>query len=132
MSLLEHPEARALLDDAEVSPDEVRGCRDHIAAFLRRYLALFPRRDQRGHAAAFVRGLLSGPERKSAEPIASRAEIPRKNLQMFLGQGAWDDEEVMAEVRRHVVEELAGDDGVIVIDPSGFPKRGRGSCGVAR
>src|SRR5436305_2638935 len=51
---------------------------------------------------------------------------------MSLGQGAWDDDRVMAEVRRHVVEELAGDDGVIVIDPSGFPKRGRDSCGVAR
>jgi SRSO17 transposase len=132
MSLLDHPEAKALLDDAEVSPDDVRDCRDHITSFLRRYLPLFHRREQRGHAAAFVRGLLSGLERKSAEPIASRAEIPRKNLQMFLGQGAWDDDTVMTELRRHVREELAEGDGVIVIDPSAFPKRGRDSCGVAR
>jgi SRSO17 transposase len=132
MSLLDHPEAQALLDDAEVSPDDVRGCRDHLASFLRRYLPLFSRQEQRGHAAAFVRGLLSGLERKSVEPIASRAGVARKNLQMFVGQGAWDDDRVMAELRRHVREELAEEDGVLVLDPSAFPKKGQESCGVAR
>ena len=38
----------------------------------------------------------------------------------------------MAELRRHVREELADPDGVVVIDPSGFPKKGTESCGVAR
>jgi SRSO17 transposase len=132
MSLLEHPEAQALLADAEVSADEVRGCRDRIAGFLRRYLPLFYRREQRGHAAAFVRGLLSGLERKSVEPIAAQAGVPRKDLQYFVGCGGWDDDKVMAEVRRHVREELADEDGVIVLDPSAFPKRGEHSCGVAR
>ena len=37
MSLLDKPEAQALLADAEVSPDDVRGCRDHITRFLKRY-----------------------------------------------------------------------------------------------
>jgi SRSO17 transposase len=132
MSLLDHPEAKALLDDAEVSPDDVRGCRDHIASFLRRYLPLFYRQEQRGHALAFVRGLLSGLPRKSVEPIAAQAGIPRKNLQMFVGQGAWDDETVASEMRQHVAQELAEPDGIIVLDPSSFPKKGRDSCGVAR
>jgi SRSO17 transposase len=132
MSLLDHPEAKALLDDAEVSPDDVRSCRDHITSFLRRYLPLFYRQEQRGHAAAFVRGLLSGLQRKSVEPIAAQAGLPRKNLQMFVGQGAWDDEAVTSEMRRHVAQELGEPEGVIVLDPSAFPKRGRDSCGVAR
>ena len=38
----------------------------------------------------------------------------------------------MAELRRHVREELAEPDGVVVIDPSAFPKKGTESCGVAR
>ena len=38
MSLLEHPDAQALLADAVVTPDEVRGCQDRISTFLRRYL----------------------------------------------------------------------------------------------
>src|SRR3984957_16354195 len=111
MSLLDHPEAKALLDDAEVSPDDVRGCRDHITQFLKRYLPLFYRQEQRGHAVAFVRGLLSGLERKSIEPIAAQAGIPRKNLQMFVGQGAWDDETVTSEMRQHVAQELAEPEG---------------------
>jgi SRSO17 transposase len=132
MTILEHPEAVALLGDATVSTEDVRDCRAHLTRFLRRYLPSFYREEQRGHAAAFVRGLLSGLERKSVEPIARQAGIPRKNLQMFVGQGAWDDEAVTAEMRRHVAEELGEPDGVIVLDPSGFPKKGQDSCGVAR
>src|SRR5690349_10682136 len=132
MSLLDEPEARTLLADAEVSAEDVRGCRAHLNRFLNRYLPLFCRSEQRGHAAAFVRGLLSGLERKSVEPIANAAGIPRKDLQYFVGCGAWDDERVMAELRRHVAEELADDDGVLVLDPTGFPKKGAHSCGVAR
>jgi SRSO17 transposase len=132
MSLLDHPEAQALLADAEVSPDDVCGCRDHITRFLKRYLPLFYREEQRGHAGAFVRGLLSGLPRKSVEPIAAQAGVPRKNLEFFVGCGVWDDENVMAELRRHVREELAEPDGVIVLDPSAFPKKGTHSCGVAR
>jgi SRSO17 transposase len=132
MSLLDNPEAKALLDDAEVSPDDVRACRDHISRVLKRYLPLFYRQEQRDHAATFVRGLLSGVERKSIEPIAYQAGLPRKNLQMFVGQGAWDDEAVNAEMQRHVAEELAEPDGIIVLDPSSFPKKGEDSCGVAR
>lgn len=132
MSLLDCPEAQALLADAEVSPEDVRGCRDRITRFLTRYLPLFYRVEQRGHAGAFVRGLLSGLPRKSVEPIAAQAGVPRKNLELFVGSGVWDDEEVMGELRRHVREELGEDDGVIIIDPSSFPKKGEHSCGVAR
>jgi SRSO17 transposase len=132
MSLLEHPKAVALLADAVVSADDVRSCRDHLARFLTRYLPIFYRSEQREHAGAYLRGLLSGLQRKSIEPIAGQAGIPRKNLQMFVGQGLWDDEEVTSELRRDVVEELGEPDGVIVLDGSGFPKKGTKSCGVAR
>jgi len=132
MTILEHPQAIALLADATVSTEDVRGCRAHLTRFLNRYLPLFYREEQRGHASAFVRGLLSGLERKSVEPIARQAGIPRKNLQMFVGQGAWDDEAVTSEMRRHVAQELGEPDGVIVLDPSAFPKKGDDSCGVAR
>jgi SRSO17 transposase len=132
MSLLDHPQAQALLADAEVSPDDVRGCADHLQRFLGRYLPLFAREEQRRHAGAFVRGLLSGLQRKSIEPIAAHAGIPRKNLQHFVGAGVWDDEAVAAAMRRHVAEELGEPEGIIVLDPSGFPKKGEDSCGVAR
>jgi SRSO17 transposase len=132
MSLLEHPEAQALLDDASVSPDTVRGCTDRLTGFLQRYLPKFYRVEQRHNATTVIRGLLSGLERKTNEPIAIAAGLARKPIQLFVGAGQWDDEDVMAEVRLHVREELAEPQGVVVIDPSGFPKKGTESCGVDR
>ena len=132
MSLLEHPEAQALLNDATVSPDTVRDCTDRLTGFLQRYLPKFYRIEQRDNATLVLRGLLSGLERKTSEPIAIAAGLPRKPIQFFVGAGQWDDEAVMAELRLHVREELAEPDGVVVIDPRAFPKKGTESCGVAR
>jgi SRSO17 transposase len=132
MSLLDHPEAQALLDDVILSPDTVRSCADRLADFLQRYLPKFYRVEQRENAATVIRGLLSGLERKTCEPIATEAALPRKPIQFFVGAGKWDDEAVMAELRAHVREELAEPGGVVVIDPSTFPKKGMESCGVDR
>jgi hypothetical protein len=70
MSLLEHPDAQALLDDATVSADSVRDCTDRLTGFLRRYLPRFYRIEQRANATTVIHGLLSGLERKTCEPIA--------------------------------------------------------------
>ncbi len=58
--------------------------------------------------------------------------MPRKPIQFFVGSGKWDDEAVMAELRHHVVETLGDPQGVLVFDPSAFPKKGTHSCGVER
>jgi SRSO17 transposase len=132
MSLLDHPEAQALLADAVVTPDVVRDRADLLTAFLQRYLPRFYRLEQRATAALVIRGRLGGLERKTSEPIAIEAGLPRKPIQFFVGSGKWDDEAVMAELRAHVREELATPNGVVVIDGSAFPKKGTESCGVAR
>jgi SRSO17 transposase len=132
MSLLDHPEAQPLLNDANVSADAVRDCSDRLTVFLQRYLPRFYRVEQRATATLVIRGHLSGSERKTCEPIAIEAGLPRKPIQFFVGAGKWDDESVMDELRLHVREELADPNGVVVIDPSAFPKKGTESCGVAR
>jgi SRSO17 transposase len=132
MSLLDHPEAQALLADAVVSPGVVRDRADRLTAFLQRYLPRFYRSEQRATAALVIRGRLGGLERKTSEPIAIEAGLPRKPIQFFVGSGKWDDEAVMSELRAHVREEMAAPDGVVVIDGSAFPKKGTESCGVAR
>jgi SRSO17 transposase len=132
MSLLDHPEAQALLADATLTPEAVESCEGRLTAFLQRYLPQFYRIEHRAHAITVIRGLLSGLERKTCEPIASQAGLHRKTIQTFVGAGAWDDEAVMTELRQHVREELAEPGGVVVIDPSAFPKKGAASCGVAR
>jgi SRSO17 transposase len=132
MSLLHHPDAQALLADAVLTPEQVRGCRDRLTAFLERYLPRFYRAEQRATATLVLRGLLSGLQRKTCEPIAVAAGVHRKPVQFFVGAGKWDDEAVMAELRDHVREELGDDRAVLVIDASTFPKTGDDSCGVAR
>jgi SRSO17 transposase len=103
-----------------------------LTSFLQRYLPRFYRVEQRATATLVIRGHLSGLERKTCEPIAIEAGLPRKPIQFFVGAGKWNDEAVMGELREHVREELAAADGVVVIDPSAFPKKGTESCGVAR
>jgi SRSO17 transposase len=132
MSLLEYEEAQALLEDAVVTASTVRGCRERLTWFLRRYLPLFYRAEQRGHAKLVIEGKLSHLDRKTSEPIAHRAGVHRKPVQQFVGAGKWDDEAVMAELRRHVVEEFDDPDATLVLDGSSFPKKGAESCGVAR
>lgn len=132
MSLLNQPEAQAILADAVVTPAAVERQADRLRAFLQRYLPRFYRIEQRATAALVIRGRLGGLERKTSEPIAIEAGLPRKPIQFFVGSGKWDDEAVMAELRRHVREEWADRDGVVIIDPSGFPKKGAESCGVDR
>ena len=132
MSLLEHPQAQALLADAEVTAQDVRGCRDRLGKFLKRYLPLFYREEQRELAQVVIQGKLSNLQRKTSEPIANAADRQRKPVQHFVGAGKWDDEAVMAEMRRHVSEEIGDPDGILLVDGSGFVKKGTESCGVAR
>ena len=100
MSLLDTPAAKALLDEATVSEDDVASCEGRLATFLERYLPLFYRKEQRENACVVIRGLLSDLERKTAEPIACREGRERKPIQFFVGRGLWDDEKVMAESGR--------------------------------
>jgi SRSO17 transposase len=132
MSLLDQPDAQALLADAVLTAEQVHGCRDRLTTFLQRYLPRFYRAEQRATATLVLRGLLSGLQRKTCEPIAIAAGVHRKPVQFFVGAGKWDDEAVMAELRDHVRLELGDDRAVLVIDASTFPKTGADSCGVAR
>ena len=115
-----------------MSADAVRGCKERLTRSLHRYLPWFYRVEQRELAQVVIEGKLSNLQRKTSEPIAYAADRTRKPVQNFVGAGKWDDEAVMAELRRHVAEEIGAPDGVLVVDGSGFPKKGADSCGVAR
>src|SRR5262249_35478973 len=108
MSLLEHPTAQALWADARVRPADVAHCRLRLEGFLQRYLPRFYRIEQHALARVVLQGKLSNLQRKTSEPIAYQAGRPRKPVQHFVGAGGWDDEAVMAELRRHVAE-VCGD-----------------------
>ena len=60
MTILDHPDAQALLADADLPAAAVAACADRLSAFAQRYLPLFHRSEQRDHALAILRGKLTG------------------------------------------------------------------------
>src|SRR6516225_1932864 len=87
-------------------------------------------------AEAYLRGLLLDAEStKTAEAIALKVHGDPSQVRMtqvFLGQSAWADEPLRGELTRWVDEEIASDEGILIVDESGIPKCGDQSVGVAR
>jgi SRSO17 transposase len=121
-----------LLADCQVHPAVFEGMMDRLDQFAKPFAAQLRRPEQRQHAQNYLRGLLSDVERKNAETIAYRHDEDRQGLQTFLGTAPWDYQPLMEELARQVGSELGEPDGVIVFDPSAFPKKGRHSAAVAR
>ena len=94
---------------------------------------LFGRRELRETGSAFLDGLLSGIERKTGWMMAEQAGLSRPwRMQALLGRSRWDADALRDEVRAYAVEALGCPDGVLVVDETGFVKKGRHSVGVAR
>ena len=93
----------------------------------------FPRRDLRRRAWAYLRGLLSPVERKNGWQLAevTGATTPY-GMQHLLGRAHWDADAVRDDLRAYLLEHLGAPPAVLVIDETGFLKKGRHSAGVAR
>ena len=99
----------------------------------RRIMPHFPRREARRRVWAYLRGLLSPVERKNGWQIAEVVgDATPYGLQHLLGRAQWDAEEVRKDLRTYVVESLGDPQAVLVLDETGFRKKGRHSAGVAR
>lgn len=122
----------AMLAECEVPPQVFRGVVERLAKFAEPFAELLTQRAQQQHSRDYLAGLVSDLERKNVESIAYRHDQDRKNLQHFIGCAQWDHQPLMMELARQVGEELGETDGVIVFDPSAFPKQGKQSVGVAR
>src|SRR6202453_2337590 len=85
------------------------------------------------NAGLFLEGLLGDEHRKSGWKRAEAAGDPGPwRQQAILGRRDWDADGLRDIVRDYVIEHLADDDAVLVIDETGFLKQGKASCGVAR
>src|SRR6202163_3436895 len=85
------------------------------------------------NAGLCLGSLLRGAERKTGWKRAEAAGDPGPwRQQAILGRGDWEADALRDIVRDYVVEHLADDDAVLVIDETGFLKQGKASCGVAR
>jgi len=94
---------------------------------------LFTQERVAASAGLFVDGLLGEERRKTGWMRAEAAGDPGPwRQQAILGRGRWDADGLRDIVRDYVLEHLAADDAVLVVDETGFLKQGKASCGVAR
>lgn len=93
----------------------------------------FARSEQRGRALAYLKGLLSPLQRKNGWQLAEVAgERTPDGVQRLLNTALWDADAVRDDLRAYVVEHLGDAQAVLVIDETGFLKKGVKSVGVKR
>ena len=103
-----------------------------LSTFMDPFVETFQGQARTQHAKTYVSGLLSDVERKNVASIASHVGQNRLGLQGFMGWADWDDAPLRQTLLAQVGQQLGQGDGVLVFDPSAFPKSGRESVGVAR
>jgi SRSO17 transposase len=117
--------------DQDVSA--VQGGAAYMTDMERRLAPYFERAEPRQRAMAYLRGLLSPAERKNSWQLAEvSGDATPYAFQHLLRRALWDPDAVREELRRYVVQHLEAPEAVLVIDETGFLKKGRHSAGVAR
>jgi SRSO17 transposase len=104
-----------------------------LDAVATRIGARFRRTELRQRATAYLRGLISSIERKNGWQLAEAAGNPTPyGVQHLLGRAVWSADAVRDDLRAYVVEHLGDTGAVLVVDETGFVKKGVKSVGVAR
>src|SRR4051794_7716374 len=112
---------------------EVGGWRAELGGLLARFGRLFARAEPRQQAGRYLEGLLGPVERKDGWQLAEAIGDARPwRTQRVLSHVLWDEEAARDLCREHAVGRLGAEDAVLVVDETGFPKKGRHSAGVAR
>lgn len=125
--------ARPVVEDECLFPSSsLIGLMHGLEEFLAPYMKVFCRREQREHASTYLDGRLRNLPRRTIEPIAVAAGRSHEALQKFIGAGKWSDQPLREVLHRDVAKSIGSRDGVMVLDGSGFPKKGKESVGVQR
>src|SRR6266700_4937209 len=121
-----------LLAECQIAPEIFDQVLPRLTTFMAPFVETFCRQELDQHAQTYICGLLSDVEHKNIASIAYRFGQDRLPRQRFIGWAPRDDVPLRQELTRQVAEHLGHAAGVLVFDPSGFPKSGTASGGVAR
>ncbi len=106
---------------------------DQLDDLLARIPHRFGRIEPRRRARAYLQGRLSPLERKNGWHLAEASGDPTPDgVQDFLSRMHWDADAVRDDLRAYVVEHLGDPEAVLVLDETGFLKKGSKSVGVKR
>ncbi|MFI6984271.1 IS701 family transposase [Embleya sp. NPDC050154] len=104
-----------------------------LESLLSRVGHRFGRREPRMRMRDYVRGLLGPVGRKNGWQLAEYAgHTTPDGIQRLLASASWDPDELRDDVREFVAERLGEPDGVLIVDDTGFVKKGVTSAGVGR
>jgi SRSO17 transposase len=93
----------------------------------------FVRPEVRARAGRYLCGLLEPVERRNGWQLAeATGDRSPDGVQRLLNGARWDAEEVRDDLRDYVIEHLGDPEAVLVVDETGFLKKGEKSVGVAR
>jgi len=107
--------------------------REELGALEVRLGELFVRAEPRRQAGLYLEGLLSAVKRKNGWQLAEQIGDARPwRTQRVLSHVLWDQDAARDLCRDYAVEHLGADDGVLIVDETGFLKKGEHSAGVAR
>jgi SRSO17 transposase len=120
----------------ELTPQAIDNLVEELRAYHPISSPLFRRREQREGAAQSLHGLLLEMPRKSLEPMVLALEGAKaqavRTMQLFISEGAWDDDAILKRHGQEVDRALGAADGVLTLDGSDFLKQGQESVGVKR
>jgi len=103
-----------------------------IEDFVRPYKSFFSRKEAFKMATKYVIGLMMDGERKSVEPMSERLNASERSMQRLLTNVVWDHEGVLREYRKQMLNETWDPQGILAVDDTGFPKKGKHSACVKR
>jgi SRSO17 transposase len=103
-------------------------------AYMAAFSSRFPRIEPRRRAASYVRGLLSELERKNGWTIAEGAgDKTPDGMQRLLNASQWDENGARDDLRTVIIDAIGdNENAILVVDETGFLKKGKKSAGVAR
>jgi len=104
-----------------------------LNALHQRIAPRFTRSEQRQRVLAYLQALLSPVERKNGWQIAEQiGERTPFGVQRLLSTAQWDAEVVRDDLRQYILEHLQTPQAVLILDETGFLKKGTQSAGVQR
>src|SRR5438132_2584472 len=104
-----------------------------VAEVVVRIGSHFRRAEVRKRVGRYLQGLLAEVSRKNGWQMAEEmGEANAHGVQRLLEEADWDEEAVRDELRTYVIEQLGETGGILVVDETGFVKKGKKSAGVAR
>jgi SRSO17 transposase len=133
MQQLDDTREQSLSTSTDATDSTIEGGRAYLADVGRRLAPYFARSESRHRVLAYLRGLLSEAERKNSWQVAEVCgESTPYGFQYLLNRADWDADAVRDELHTYGLQHLGDPNGVLVLDETGFLKKGRHSAGVAR